>query len=247
MTIYILLVEDKPEHLGDARAYFAEVEAKSDVKVDYATNLAEARDMIAQRDYQGVISDIFFHLGNVEDPEAELQGLESALRTPRFENRMNEWRFREEKKYEGIKDSMTKWKNGDTLPPAGVAIAEEVIYLELPFVFNTDTFHHGDASEPIHQYNDYNKRMTQSGEESFRIPYVETGDRETQTSGSKKNFDLAYRKLVLDLEKGAINKEFRFRERRNLNELIEGKTEEINPTPEMMALHNSINQKYGLI
>ena len=66
-TLKLLVIEDNPEHLEDARRYFSSL---SDVDVSYATTHSEARSRMVEfdseqrkdvkRNIDGVISDIFF-------------------------------------------------------------------------------------------------------------------------------------------------------------------------------------------
>lgn len=56
----ILVVEDKEQHLADARAYFGGLEG---VAATYVSTLADAERELATGQYNGLISDVFFPMG----------------------------------------------------------------------------------------------------------------------------------------------------------------------------------------
>jgi CheY-like chemotaxis protein len=53
----ILVIEDSPKHLEDARRYAQQL---AGCTVDFATTLAEAIDLLTANNYDGAISDVFF-------------------------------------------------------------------------------------------------------------------------------------------------------------------------------------------
>ncbi len=53
----ILVVEDRPKHLQDARDFAGKL---AGVETDFAVNLAEALAYLSEKKYDGVISDVFF-------------------------------------------------------------------------------------------------------------------------------------------------------------------------------------------
>lgn len=53
----ILIIEDSEKHLKDARKHVVTLKG---CKVDFATTLAEAMDLLQKNHYDGVISDVFF-------------------------------------------------------------------------------------------------------------------------------------------------------------------------------------------
>lgn len=57
VTVRILLIEDNPKHLDDARRY---VQGLAGCTVDFATTLAEAMELLAVNSYDSAISDVFF-------------------------------------------------------------------------------------------------------------------------------------------------------------------------------------------
>jgi len=70
----ILLVEDNPKHLADAKALLEDrVRVGAINGVDYATNLDEAVELVGIKTYDAIISDIFF--------PAEAGGIEEELGT----------------------------------------------------------------------------------------------------------------------------------------------------------------------
>jgi len=56
----ILVVEDNPKHLEDAKAEMEKNGQHVDMNVDYAGTLDEAMELVAGKAYDGIISDVFF-------------------------------------------------------------------------------------------------------------------------------------------------------------------------------------------
>lgn len=71
----LIVVEDNPKHLADARQYFGAPERKDLVKVTYCSTLSEADQKLtadgAQKRYAGVISDVFFPSGYEAERDAD--------------------------------------------------------------------------------------------------------------------------------------------------------------------------------
>jgi hypothetical protein len=72
MAIKILVVEDSEKHLHDAQEYSGGL---SNCEVDFATNLADAMELLRQKNYDGVISDVFFP----EESGASAETFENAI------------------------------------------------------------------------------------------------------------------------------------------------------------------------
>jgi CheY-like chemotaxis protein len=71
----ILIVEDNPVHIEQAQRTF--IQGNSEATFDFATTLEEARKRMAEKRYDGVISDIFFP-ADQEQREGYVQGYDLA-------------------------------------------------------------------------------------------------------------------------------------------------------------------------
>lgn len=83
-NLEILLVEDEPKHLADAKAEVQKViervkEFGVAIQVDYASSYVEAQKAMKGKKYDGIISDIFFPF-DMEAPEEELPWGEKAIK-----------------------------------------------------------------------------------------------------------------------------------------------------------------------
>ena len=47
------------------------------------------------------------------------------------------------------RDQVRRWARGETEPPAGVYVVKAAKEKGIPVIFCTDTYHHGDMTEPI--------------------------------------------------------------------------------------------------
>jgi len=57
----LLVVEDSPSHLADVKAEIQRrIDAGIKIKVDYASTLDEAMTLVAEKKYDGIVSDVFF-------------------------------------------------------------------------------------------------------------------------------------------------------------------------------------------
>jgi len=182
-------VEDKEKHLADAKAYFAQ--KSSVVAVTYATTLHEAQKSLEAKT-DAVISDVFFPLGAVPDPEQKIKELESMLRP--YAQRLNNWELRQE-----VEFAMNKWATWATQEsPAGVYVDVNAQTKGIPIVFNTDQHHHSFALEPVNQWNNakYNdKRMKYNDKRIKYTHMVESGTHKGPPAESK-NWKLAFAAIV---------------------------------------------------
>jgi len=180
----LLVVEDNEKHLADARAYFAPIEQKGIVHVTYASTLKEVldtEDNIPQN-IQGVITDIFFPTGFVGARKKQvLNFLRDTLEERTISNDPEYTRK--------LMDSINSWLKGKTIPPSGVYLAYivKMIYKGLPIVLNTDTYHHGDATQPVSTWAN-----------SKDIKLVETG--KGDEPGKSKDWRGAYWIIAAEIE-----------------------------------------------
>lgn len=169
-TLEILIVEDNPKHLADAKAFMdAKIAAGVPVKVDYATNLKEALQCIDGKAYDGIICDIFFPSGGTAEDEKQAK-----------------WKAG----YEILgKEDIRVWQlyiysDG----PLGVIVAEKVKD-KIPLVFCTDTHHHGKKTEPINQYTGGCGMIVDSEK-------CENWDGDLQSQIAEKNWQQAYECII---------------------------------------------------
>ncbi|KYK26062.1 hypothetical protein AYK26_01285 [Euryarchaeota archaeon SM23-78] len=145
----ILVIEDKEHHLRDAKELFNEkIASGMNIKVDYAINYEEAKEKLKTKLYDGILSDIFFPSGSEVD---EIDSLQSILK--------------EAERYTGEIDFEETFK-GEL--PYGIMIAKYSLEKNIPCVLITDTYHHGEKTEPI---NGWTKAMNLEVPLIDRSPY----------------------------------------------------------------------------
>jgi len=166
--IELLVVEDKEKHIKDARAFFDPIEQKGILHVTYAATLAEAEAAL-KGNVDLVITDVFFPTGYDDEQNTQvIQGLTEIL----GEHISDHYTLR---------NAAKPWQDGETEPPAGVYVVEKCKKQGVPVALNTDTYHHGKATEPICRY---------SRESNPRINMVDTGNE--SGSANKKDWRRAY-------------------------------------------------------
>jgi CheY-like chemotaxis protein len=177
----ILIVEDKESHLADAKEFFGKVkgEAEAEIGVAYASTLEEAEEFLDAKHYDAIISDIFFPTGKTgQENDALIAGLEKCLN-----KYANSWKYA---------DAMKNWVEGNIPPPSGVYIAKKAVAEKIPCVFNTDTHHHGSATEPINRW---------SGSEECEIMIIDSENyKDMEGQSPRKNWKKAYAALAAMLE-----------------------------------------------
>ncbi|MFC1645296.1 hypothetical protein ACFL08_04690 [Patescibacteria group bacterium] len=147
--VHILIIEDKQNHLENARLTSQEI-AGSDllriadiqISVDFATNYVEAIELMSANCYDGIVSDIFFPYSNEREWDEEIK---------------NKCFSELEKYYLGfIKTqafnyvhAMHNWMERSSLHPTGLVIAIEAVNRNIPFIFCSDTYHHGLCTQPV--------------------------------------------------------------------------------------------------
>ncbi len=163
----ILVVEDNPRHLSEAKAEMDRRVARAKesdnvLRVDYATNLAEARLAVAKNNYNGIISDVFYPSGETHSNEEEIKLRKeiSEILVHKKISKCGDLTNYSEKYRKEIRDSLSYAINGlrsqnwitelDQLAPFGVMLHKET--RDLPFVFCTDMYHHKHEVQPVHEY-----------------------------------------------------------------------------------------------
>ena len=198
-TLEILVVEDSPKHMEDVKAEMQRrIDAGIPVKVDYAKDLKEARVYLWDKQYDGVICDVFFPSGlekeDLDEQERIIDGVYELLEPLIEEPKDSGYGYqRQMDQYREIKDAMAAWKAWHGHAPLGVCVAEEFAG-KLPLVFCTSTFHHGAKTEPVHKY---------AGQKKIAMidSYVD-GDGEAE----KKEWSQAYQALIARIAISKIDK-----------------------------------------
>ncbi len=132
----ILVVEDNPRYIEQARNCFRPAEEQGIARVSYAGNLAQAESLLETRVYNGIISDVFFPSGYESERDViakeRLYGLLGG-----------ELRIRGD-----LKDDNAEVNEF----PYGVVVAAKAAALGIPVILNTDSYHHGEKSQQVHEW-----------------------------------------------------------------------------------------------
>ncbi|MGV8151567.1 MAG: hypothetical protein ACP5OG_00645 [Candidatus Nanoarchaeia archaeon] len=195
-TLEILCVEDNEDFMNDLKSHIQErITNRADIKVDYATNLKDALDYCSQKQYSGIISDVFYE-SNLEN-DREIRASLADLLSKKIDNNPN------------YTPAINSWKNAQTQAPMGVYLAQQTG--KIPFVFCTSTHHHGKKTEPVNQYAQsfYNYKT----DIIEREVYMVDGNTSTQESeASKKNWSRAYEILIKAIKNRENEEEKTFNE-----------------------------------
>lgn len=140
----IFVIEDDVKHMADAKAVIAN---HAEISADFATTYKEAEKLLAENKYDGIISDIFFPYA--EKTSYGLNGWSLVARNE-CEKILGE-ALEILKKSDDRRWIMAayKWMEGSEMHPTGVMITDVAIKNSIPVVLCTDTYHHGNSTEPI--------------------------------------------------------------------------------------------------
>lgn len=181
MKLSILIIEDDQKHLEDAKQA---MKSHDQLAVDYATTYQEAKKLLAEKEYSGIISDIFFPY--------DAGGWSPVIRSKCYELLeycgIKFYSYGEINQHiEEIIRAADEWMDGSSMHPSGVVIADLALERDIPLVFCTDTYHHGYKTEPINQWAREN-----------RISVVDCySEKDSYTSqGLNKNWTEAFNKLT---------------------------------------------------
>jgi len=135
MTLEILIIEDDPKHLEDAKQETQRrIDAKEPIKVDYAATFKEAEDLMEKKRYDGIITDIFFPYDDTKRENGPdgwsgiarmecANALEKAKAWPVYPERIP-----------GIVDAFTMWLEGKEMHPTGLMITEKALEEQIPVI-----------------------------------------------------------------------------------------------------------------
>ena len=142
LVMKILIIEDNQKHLVDAKAVVAEMR----IEADFATTYVDAKNMMENNKYDGIVSDIFFPYA--EKTSYSLNGWNF---TARFEceNMLDEIIHRIGRSDIKWIKAANKWISGQEMHPTGIMIARDCLVANVPVVLCTDTYHHGWSTEPV--------------------------------------------------------------------------------------------------
>jgi hypothetical protein len=180
-NLEILIIEDNSEHLKDAELEMnKKASLGAPIKVDYATNYAEAEHLSNLKKYHGIISDVFFPYDN-QTSQGKIKGWNShaasiclkaiVLARPGFcyGNK--------------IRQEITRWVEGESMHPTGIVAAEKLARNKsIPIVFCTDSYHHGDNAQPVSDYSI-----------SIKTDYIDN------INNGKKDWKSAYTRLLYQI------------------------------------------------
>ncbi|MBU1198522.1 MAG: hypothetical protein KKF46_05990 [Nanoarchaeota archaeon] len=148
-TLDILIIEDNPKHLEDAKAEVqSRIKAGTHIAADYAVTYVQAKELMQQKKYQGIITDVFFPYDDQQRQDAK-KGWHPEAATEIFgliKDICERYRDPE------IRDAVNRWREGKTMHPTGILITEQAIEQGTPVIFCTDTYHHGITTQPVFSY-----------------------------------------------------------------------------------------------
>lgn len=167
-TQSILVVEDNPKHLADARAEMdRRISAGANIGATYATNYQEAMGYLGRGGITAVISDIFFPSNSPDDASLrqQLYGLlENQIKSTAdfFINHGDSARG------ERVMESAQAWKNGGSDAPLGILVSKRGYESKIPVVLCTAGHHHGAKYEPLRKVaTTYGSRIIDSYSEDY--------------------------------------------------------------------------------
>jgi len=177
-------------YLDDAKAFFAPIEQKGILRVTYASTLVEAEKVLKEGSIDMTITGIFFPTG--------LEGMEHG----RFLDVLTaELEFYTSGRSD-VREAARRWQCGLTDPPSGVYVAKQCIDREgymrrfrgvkIPVVFNTDSYHHDGAIEPVHYWAKSPKDVRRD-----IVQMVEAGNEKGKAYA--KDWEIAYMRVVREL------------------------------------------------
>lgn len=176
----ILVVEDNEKHLADAKAEVARLQASgTKMNVVYATDYVSAQEAMQARNYDKIVSDVFFpeskeRISSNETIQAckEILGLTNMVPPKLYERIIAAWECGQIKPEEKVGcgkqfayQAIEKWSNGKDLAPLGVLVANEARQRKIPVVLCSSVYHHGFAVQPICEYT-----------RKVGIPFVDGGE-----------------------------------------------------------------------
>ena len=172
-TLEILLIEDTPNHLADARATAESLVASGKrMHVTYVSTLQDAKDILAEREYDGIITDLFFPTGVESDMGLRFEIIGKPLVRSTIEDDYNQQMARGQlPRYELAAD---EWMIRGATPPSGVLIADYAVEHRIPAVVCTAANHHGYAVEPLRVHIASHKvRVPGKGNKEYLVPMVD--------------------------------------------------------------------------
>src|SRR3989344_9222309 len=203
MTLNLLVVEDSPKHLADARAYFSRPQIADKVAVTYATTFDPVFGMLCHGNadrpddtngaFHGVISDVFMPITNEHQSNDTHRGFIGDL-AELLREYIGSANWEAEQRQ---RKAFAQWEKGDALPPAGVRVALLAKSLQKPVVLNTDGYHHSYALQPAYGWSQHaGVRMIDTGKGGWD----EGGRIHVETPGTAKDWKKAYCAIIAQIE-----------------------------------------------
>ncbi|KKQ61242.1 MAG: hypothetical protein US81_C0008G0004 [Parcubacteria group bacterium GW2011_GWE2_38_18] len=143
MSTKLLVVEDSPRHREEALNFVSKhIKKSAQLELDFATSFSEAKMMVQKTCYGGILTDIFMPTESENDEQLSLKASLAKARAREY--------------MEAIEDT-AKYVASlyiDEMPYA-VLLAETALREKIPIVFITDTYHHGDKTEPVNSWSKF--------------------------------------------------------------------------------------------
>ncbi|MDD9953520.1 MAG: hypothetical protein OXR66_04230 [Candidatus Woesearchaeota archaeon] len=171
-SIDVLLVEDEQKHIEDATTYFGQSPGAR-VNLTVSRTLVEAENRLEEREFDGIVSDVFFPEGERTD-EATREPWERLIErnydvtSPIAGLLIRRIPFVSRLCYAVLRQSIESpytspsrrgyaldWVYRRREPPTGLLLAEYAIANNIPLVLCTDTHGHSDATQFISDYRDH--------------------------------------------------------------------------------------------
>jgi CheY-like chemotaxis protein len=155
----ILVIEDNPEHLKDAKSEIQKrIDKGENINANYATTMLEAEELMEQKKFDGIISDIFFPYDSesYSDIDRIPTGWDKGACLMCYELLKNlgvNYPDGHHTEFEvKIVEAADKWMERHEMHPTGVLMIPKAEENEIPIVLCTDTYHHGYKTQPVFAY-----------------------------------------------------------------------------------------------
>lgn len=147
----ILVIEDNPSYLADAKNVFQKlIDLGSPIAITFVTTGKEAAQILVEKTFDGIISDIFFpweennisNWGKASGKCFELLNSVGALNDLKLE----------------AHNALDQWLIAHTIPPLGIMFADIAVTNKIPVVLCTDAKSHQIDTDPIVYYLQLTKK-----------------------------------------------------------------------------------------
>lgn len=189
----ILIIEDEAKHIEDAKVAVAK---NSEINADFAKTFDEAKKLMEENSYDGIISDIFFPRNEKKEISNAPIGWSGVIRSKCYdllENFGVNYGKNCSDFGKKVVEAADEWMQCRTMHPTGVAIADMALKSKVPVVMCTDTYHHGYKTQPICSW---------AGKNEVAVFDAYPKSDEYTASASEKNWTEAIERLSIEIEYG---------------------------------------------